>query len=76
MPQEVLMPFIIPDKDVFSYSAVARLLGVSKTTIFDAVRRGDIQTIPSKTALGIESQNRRQIPVSEVERLARQKGLL
>ena len=74
MPQEVLMK--IPDKEVFSYSEVARILGVAKTTIFNAVRSGEIQTIPAKTILGVESQSRRQIPRDEVVRLAKQKGLL
>ena len=67
--------FIIPDKDDFSAREVARILGVSLFTITTAINNGDIHTEQGKTVLGLPS-NRRVIPRLEVERLARQKGLL
>lgn len=67
--------FFIPDKEVFTYREVARLLHVAHTTIFKAVAEGRIQTIPViGGALG--DRTREMIPRYEVERLARQKGLL
>lgn len=67
--------FKIPDKSDFSAREVSRILGVSLFAITTAINNGQIQTIQGKTVLGFPS-NRRVIPRSEVERLARQKGLL
>ena len=67
--------FLIPDKEAFTYREVARLLKVAHTTIFKAVAEGRIQTI-SVTSGALGDRTRDMIPRSEVERLARQKGLL
>lgn len=73
---EVTMPdFSIPDKEEFRVREVARILGVSHHTINIAIDQGDIQTIQGHDVLGREARWK-VIPRSEVERLARQKGLL
>lgn len=71
----MFMTFEIPDKEVFTYREVARLLGVAHTTIFKAVSSGRIQTITT-TIGALGDRTREMIPRYEVERLARQKGLL
>ncbi len=70
-----MMTFSIPDKEVFSYRETGRILGVSHHTIHIAVQNGNIATLQGKDILG-NPATWRVIPRSEVERLARQKGLL
>ena len=71
----LMTEFKLPDKEVFSAREVGRLLGVSNKTITDAVNKGTIASQPGKDVLG-NPANWRVIPRSEVERLARQMGLL
>lgn len=71
----LMTEFKIPDKEEFRIREVARILGVSHHTLNNAIADGSIETVDGHDVLG-RVAHWKVIPRSEVERLARQKGLL
>ena len=68
--------FILPNKEVFSLRAASKLLGYDRETLRRGIEAGKIIAveIPHATLDGLQTW--KQIPRHEVERLARQKGLI
>lgn len=68
--------FVLPNKEVFSLREASRLLGFDRETLRRGIESGKIVAvdIPHYGLDGLKTW--KQIPRHEVERLARQKGLI
>ena len=71
-----MLPFLLPDKEVFSLREAARLLGFDAKTLKKGIEDGKIISVdmPQHHLSGLKMW--KQIPRHEMLRLAKQKGLI
>ena len=68
--------FILPNKEVFSIRQASRLLGYDRETLRRGIESGKIIAVEMSHYRLDGLKVWKQIPRHEVERLARQKGLI
>lgn len=72
-----MVSFLLPPKEVFSVREASRLLKWDKKTLQRHIRDGYIRTVPVEVPRVVGGPVIwQQLPRSEVERLAHEKGLL